>query len=157
MIYDTPDMGLRYVCFCGINISLKSIREEYDFKNKRFFAQGVATPDLKSLIANAPEVDLEDLKINAPDESVRKDARVSSNQEGGAKEVRKVGKLPEVSRPKDGRNAEEGGQNVCAGKLTKVDSSIPRKASLAPSFKFKGHKLVKKKDVIGDYYEWRER
>lgn len=35
MLYLTPE-GIRYVCFCGANISVDWIKEKYDFKEKSF-------------------------------------------------------------------------------------------------------------------------
>ena len=36
MIYKFPDKTLRYVCFCGINISISWIEEKYNFKTKKY-------------------------------------------------------------------------------------------------------------------------
>jgi len=34
MIYLFPDYTLKYVCFCGINISIDWMKKRYDFKEK---------------------------------------------------------------------------------------------------------------------------
>lgn len=36
MIYLFPDRTLRYVCFCGANISTAWIQERYDFLEKKY-------------------------------------------------------------------------------------------------------------------------
>ena len=36
MIYLFPDGTLRYVCFCGINITIDWIKKSYDFKKFKY-------------------------------------------------------------------------------------------------------------------------
>ena len=36
MIYLFPDKNLRYVCFCGANVSIGWIKENYNFEKKSF-------------------------------------------------------------------------------------------------------------------------
>ena len=36
MLYLFPDGSMRYVCFCGANVSIKWINDSYDFKKRKF-------------------------------------------------------------------------------------------------------------------------
>jgi len=36
MLYLFPDKTMRYVCFCGANVSVRWINDSYDFKKQRF-------------------------------------------------------------------------------------------------------------------------
>ncbi len=45
MIYLFPDNSLRYVCFCGANISLDWINRKYNFHKKSFLEKSIQRKD----------------------------------------------------------------------------------------------------------------
>ena len=58
------------------------------------------------------------------------------------------------NKPFGRKEVQEGGAKEVKNKsVSKEQRDV---VSLAPSFKLRGHKLVKKKDVFGDYNEWKE-
>ena len=50
MIYLFPDNTIRYVCFCGANISLNWINKRYNFKSKEYTKKDIKENRLKEVI-----------------------------------------------------------------------------------------------------------
>jgi hypothetical protein len=69
---------------------------------------------------------------------------------------KRVLNTPEISKQVIAENIQEGGAKRSKDLQKSTKSAEMLDASLALPFKLRGHKLVKKKDVFGDYNEWKE-
>lgn len=78
MIYLDNQDNLRYVCFCGNNISIKTIIGQYDFENKKF---------------------------NSPDKISEKEITRKNQGFGEAKEAQKTQGMTTCSRLNDKRTS----------------------------------------------------